>query len=350
MVKFSIVVPVYNVEKYLSRCINSLINQTLKEIEIILVDDGSPDSCGSICDEYAQKDNRIKVIHKKNEGVSAARNDGLISATGEWIIFCDSDDWMEENACELLYNEGIKKNVDVVIGDIYRVKDQNRIYNKFFDKEFVYRSRKELDQLVKTDLYQEYCILPPSTPTIGYGGPWNKAVKRSLLIENKIIFDTELLGVFDDILYTAYLYANAKSISYIQKPIYNYVLVSTSITHTYKANALDINRRIFKAFREFIDTYSNNSEWEVAYHAMVIRRFEEVLRLYFFSKKNTLSYRKLLRQLKQTMESEPYITATKNVETHKLQSHHKKLVFLMKLKTSFGIWVLYQLKIFLKKI
>ena len=116
--KFSIVVPVYKVEAYLERCLGSLISQTLTDIEIILVDDGSPDNCPRICDQYAKKDSRIKVIHQKNAGVSAARNKGLEYATGEWILFCDSDDWMEANACEVLYQTGIEKNVDSVVGDI----------------------------------------------------------------------------------------------------------------------------------------------------------------------------------------------------------------------------------------
>ena len=92
MAKVSIVVPVYKVEKYIENCIESLVSQTLREIEIILVDDGSPDKCGEICDVYAARDNRIKVLHKKNAGVSAARNDGLLQASGEYILFCDSDD------------------------------------------------------------------------------------------------------------------------------------------------------------------------------------------------------------------------------------------------------------------
>ena len=120
MKKFSVVVPCYNVERYLPQCIESLCKQTLVDIEIILVDDGSPDNSGKICDEWAEKDDRIKVIHKANGGVSAARNDGMAAATGEYIIFCDSDDWLPENALESLYNEGKRTNADVVIGDIYQ--------------------------------------------------------------------------------------------------------------------------------------------------------------------------------------------------------------------------------------
>lgn len=108
--KISIIVPVYNVEKYIHRCIHSLINQTLRDIEIILVDDESPDSCPQICDEYASKDTRIKVIHKKNEGLGLTRNAGLEAATGEYIAFIDSDDWVDLVMYETLYNTAQRSN------------------------------------------------------------------------------------------------------------------------------------------------------------------------------------------------------------------------------------------------
>ena len=111
--KISIIVPVYKVEQYLERCVRSLINQTYKNVEIILVDDGSPDQCPQMCDNYASDDLRIKVIHKKNGGLSDARNAGLRIATGEYVMYVDSDDYIEKNACEKLIKNAIG-NVDVV--------------------------------------------------------------------------------------------------------------------------------------------------------------------------------------------------------------------------------------------
>lgn len=105
----SVIVPVYKVEKLLNKCVNSIINQTLKEIEIILVDDGSPDNCGTMCDDYASKDSRIVVIHKKNGGLSSARNAGIDIAKGEYLMFVDSDDYVEPNFCEKAY-QIIKQN------------------------------------------------------------------------------------------------------------------------------------------------------------------------------------------------------------------------------------------------
>lgn len=116
---FSIIVPVYNVEKYLDKCVKSILNQTYKEIEVILVDDGSPDNCPQMCDKYARNDSRVKVIHKKNGGLSEARNVGIEASTGEYVLFVDSDDWLVESACEQ-FNKYISKvgQIDICVGNL----------------------------------------------------------------------------------------------------------------------------------------------------------------------------------------------------------------------------------------
>lgn len=140
MQKLSVIVPVYNVEKYLHRCVDSIINQTYSNLEIILVDDGSPDNSGIICDEYAKKDARVKVMHQKNSGVSAARNAGLDVASGEYIAFVDSDDWINDNMYSALIYEIEANNVDMVKCGVYEtdtVHGRNYTYkdNETFNKE-----------------------------------------------------------------------------------------------------------------------------------------------------------------------------------------------------------------------
>ena len=126
----SIIVPVYNVEQYLPRCVDSLINQTYQNIEIILVDDGSPDNCGKICDEYAKQDQRVKVIHKPNGGLSDARNVGIENSQGDYLMFIDSDDWIELNTCEILYNASINYEADVIVFEMKLVFDDGKIMKR----------------------------------------------------------------------------------------------------------------------------------------------------------------------------------------------------------------------------
>ena len=117
----SVVLPIYNVENYLDRCINSIVHQTYDNLEIILIDDGSPDSCPQKCDEWAKKDNRIKVIHKKNAGLGMARNTGIENASGEYLCFCDSDDYIDLETINKAYEVAKKNNADIVTFGINEV-------------------------------------------------------------------------------------------------------------------------------------------------------------------------------------------------------------------------------------
>ena len=174
MEKISVIVPVYKVEKYLQRCIESIINQTYKNLEIILIDDGSPDNCGIICDEYAKKDNRIKVIHKENGGLSDARNAGLDIATGEYIAFVDSDDYIALNMFETLHSLMIKDNSDMALCEILCVDEcgnsiesmnakspiKDGLYNQkeFFEKVSSYNGWHLIiacNKLYKKEIFQE---------------------------------------------------------------------------------------------------------------------------------------------------------------------------------------------------
>ena len=350
MKKFSVVVPCYNVERYLQLCIESLSKQTLSDIEIILVDDGSPDNSGKICDEWAEKDDRIKVIHKANGGVSAARNDGMEIASGEYIIFCDSDDWLPENALESLYNEGVRTNADVVIGNVYQSLDGKNTLAQFYAKPFVTSDRTFIDKMIQADFYKTYCPMPAEIgPAFGYGGPWNKAVRLEMLRKCNIKFDVRVKGIFDDIIYTAYILANARTVAYISTPVYYYRLIPASITRSFKANAPEINDAIFKSWEEFMAKYDQNGMFIKPFYAVVIRRFAEILPVYFFSDKNTKPLKEKLEEMKAMLCDEPYKTAIQQVDANKLSAYQKQVHKMMSVESPFLIWLLFKTKVLLKK-
>ena len=161
--KISIIVPVYNAELYLQRCLDSILSQSFTDFEAILVDDGSSDKSGGICDEYAQRDSRIRVFHKENGGVASARQMGMDEAKGEYVIHTDPDDWVEPKMIEMLYNEAKAKEADVVICDFYINRPQK-----------VYRVKQKptnLDHLVVlSELFQQL-----------HGSCCNKLIKRTCL-------------------------------------------------------------------------------------------------------------------------------------------------------------------------
>jgi len=351
MAKVSIIVPIYNVEKYLAECIESLCSQTLEDIEIILVDDGSPDNSGAICDEYAQKDTRIKVIHKKNAGVSAARNDGLSIATGDYVIFVDSDDYVPVDAYEKMYAKASEEGADVVLADLYQVKGDKEIYAQFFKESFMTDDRQFIDGLIEANFYHTYCPMPPeSGPAFGYGGPTTKLVNRNLLKNNNIEFDPSVKGIFDDIIYSAYVFAAAQSVAYITEPVYYYRLLETSITQTYKANMPEINEAIFKSWKVFLDKYDKENKYERMYSANVVRRLEQIVDRYFFSANNPKKHGEIMKELSYTLREEPYKTAVNRVEYKKLIRRHKVLVVFARMKSASLLWMLYGMKRVVKRV
>ena len=166
--KISVIVPVYKVEKYLSQCVDSIITQTYQNLEIILVDDGSPDHCPDICDEYAKKDGRIKVIHKENGGLSSARNAGIDIATGDYIAFVDSDDFLSPTIYKSLYDAIIASHKDIAICGINRVDEDSHFKGIYWRRESLNLSQEEIiQQLFRKD-------------NVGIVVAWNKLYKRSM--------------------------------------------------------------------------------------------------------------------------------------------------------------------------
>ena len=164
MVKVSIIVPVFNVEQFLGKCLDSLVNQTLKDIEIICVNDGSTDNSLEILNNYAKQDLRIKIINKKNSGLSTARNTGMKIAQGKYIGFVDSDDWVDLDFYEKLYNSAIKNNADIAVSEIYEVHWNRKFYKQKFEKE---KCIENIEEKFYTLNIPEYSYV------------WNKIYKRT---------------------------------------------------------------------------------------------------------------------------------------------------------------------------
>ena len=351
MPKLSAVVPVYKVEAYLGQLIESLQNQTLQDLQIILVDDGSPDRSGQICDEYAAKDPRIRVIHKANGGVGAARNDGLAAVTGDWVYFCDSDDYLEPDALEKLVEAGEQNGAEVVYGDVAMLSG-DKVQRMHFHKEaFVTDDPAVLNRLVMTVFGRKYCYLPPeSGPAAScYGGPWNKIVRRELLDRENFRFDLTVKGICDDLLYSIHIFAAAKRVAYVPTVIYNYRLLGNSITHTYKANILEINAAIFEAWEAFMNRYGQ--QYRPSFHVFVIRRLKATLGLYFFSGKNPKSKAEQYKELKALLASEPYAAAIAQVEPDKLQNRYDKLLWkAAKANSPRRIGMVFKLSVLAKKL
>lgn len=237
--KISAIVPIYKVEQYLNRCIDSIINQTYTNLEIILVDDGSPDNCPKICDEYAKVDDRIKVIHKENGGLSDARNAGLNVATGDYIGFIDSDDWVHKDMYKILYKIMMEEKSDIVECNAKKI-------NKYLDdmevnldfKSFNYNKEESIEALISENTVQQ---------TV-----WNKLYKKDV-IEN-ILFEK---GKFhEDEFWTYQIFHRCDKLVHVDIDLYYYFQREDSIMgESYSINRLDAIQGRYNRYLFIKDNY-----------------------------------------------------------------------------------------------
>lgn len=219
----SVIVPIYNVEAYLERCIESIINQTYRNLEIILVDDGSPDGCGSICDQWEKRDSRIKVIHKENGGLSDARNAGMKIATGNYIAYVDSDDWIDSSMYENMMNVLLKEHSDIVSCGFRKVSVMNTKGQEQPITFFQYDNKKDaLEALITENGLQQVV--------------WNKLYKRSLVED--ILFEK---GKYNEDEFWSYqVIGRANKITVLKNIYYNYFQREDSIINeAYSLKRLD---------------------------------------------------------------------------------------------------------------
>ena len=228
----SIIVPIYKVEQYLERCIESIVNQTYKNIEIILVDDGSPDQCPKICDEWAKKDSRIKVVHKQNGGLSDARNAGLEIATGKYVVFIDSDDYIHLQFVEALYKTAQEQNADIVSCEYEKVVDEK---TENWTKEYLIQDIKA--KQVSTDCWEETKIYA-----------WNKLYAKELF--DKIRFPYG--KIHEDVGVWWELMDKAKKICKVEHVLYFYYENPAGITNKpYTIVHMDLVDVLFGQYKKF---------------------------------------------------------------------------------------------------
>ena len=234
MPKVSVIVPIYNVEKYLEKCINSLLSQTLEDIQIILVNDGSKDNSGNIAKEYEKNTkDRVIYVEKENGGLSDARNYGLKYATGDFIAFLDSDDYIEKNAYEEMYNKAIEENADYVECDfIWEFPNKIRV-----DKQYPYKNKKEMLSFVRVVA-------------------WNKLIKRQLIIDNNLEFPKGLR--YEDVEFTYKLIPFINKFAYVDKPFIHYVQREGSIANVQNERTAEI----FTVLDNVIEFYKKNNIYE----------------------------------------------------------------------------------------
>ena len=284
----SIIVPVYNAEKYLGRCLESIINQTYSNLEIILINDGSKDNSKKICEDYAKRDSRIIVISQENKGSSRTRNTGIEKAKGDYIFFCDSDDVVDKNAIfELMYNRELYDSELVMCG-IKEIFCKNNNVTKI--KDLVYK--REL-LLSKNDILKE---MYPFIDVGGFHSQCNKLYKAEIIKTNNLLFN-ENLKIGEDFCFNINYINFCNSISFVWKPLYYYYIGENYLSNIYNEKYLEERKQMLKTLSKFYQ--ENNLDMKVIKFQQIKATFSYFTKL--FNKNCNLTYQEKLKKVEENL-------------------------------------------------
>lgn len=299
--KLSFVVITYNTrEDYLKKSLNSIINQTYNNIEIIIVDDGSTNGTEKLCDEYANIDNRIKVIHQKNSGAGVARNVGIENAHGDWIAFVDSDDWISSTMAEEIQKYFSVKQDIISFGyvDYIGNKYKEQVYGNL---ECIQFNPAEFDYIQLAIMKDE--AMSEKYPMF-FGAVWNCVYKRSFLNENNIRFVAELRRA-QDAVFNLHAIEKAKNIMYLKQSFYYYRIHNESICHRF-ATEPQIYDALINELYKFCELNRKNERFYKAYDNFRATFLLESIKLHYFHKDNPNTKKERIVQLDNSIKKEPY--------------------------------------------
>lgn len=329
----SVIVPVYNVEKYLEQCVNSIINQSYKDIEIILVNDGSTDNSGNICNELAQKDNRIIVIHKENGGLGLARNSGLDVAKGEYVTFVDSDDYIETNSIEDMYNMVVEEKIDTCIGGFIRVLDDTTVVGRKQYESKIYENEKVLTELLPKLIGSSTKEKDAIRMSV-----WNAMYSMKIIKDNNLRFPSERQYISEDIIFDLDYYKYAKRVAISDNCNYNYRVNVESLTKSYNPKRFELTKALYQKELEKIK--------ELNIFEQADYRLKRQLFIYIKAcikqeniKKSKLTYTQALKNIKNICEDEMVQNAINNYPVKDLGIKQKVFVYMLKYKLAFILYL-----------
>lgn len=344
MDKVSVIVPVYKVEQYLRQCLDSIINQTYENLEIILIDDESPDSCGEICDEYAAMDKRVQVIHKQNEGVSAARNNGIVSATGKWTVFIDSDDWLEPDFIESMCAAVPSEAVDIVYAGGY-IRESSASSERLYAFE---NQISDWNEKKKTYLCARTLVPYSRDPDHQYlatvATAWNKLLRTEFLQRSGVSFNTELHPQ-EDILFCLDIIAKASSFISTDYIGYHYRKgIETSALQRFNPNWPHMGDVFLSELGHFVDEWPEKEALQGALKERIVCFISQILRCYYFHPQNNRNQEEVKREWKEFRNKPIVKQAICSKMERKFSKFENALCYLMRFPWIWPVKLLWKIK------
>ncbi len=325
----SVIVPIYKVEEYLPKCIESIINQKYKNLEIILVDDGSPDNCPKICDEYAEKDSRIKVIHKKNEGLIEARKSGVRESTGEYIAFVDGDDYISPNMYSMVAYAIEEFSPDMVMTEFFwslehkDIPSERTLFNDYYNRDEI--EDEIIPSMLFSGKFYQFGIFPNC---------WTKIIKRELLINNIMGVDSRV-RMGEDASFTYGCILDSESIAVVKEPLYYYRVNDSSMSKAYDSSLYSIWNIAYESILKKAESSNIDLSYQLRYYLLYMMN---ILVRNEASRGNNKPKTETLEAIKMLFKPS-YIEEIKKIELSVLPSHTKILCKLIQHKCAHLIYL-----------
>lgn len=337
--KISIIIPVYNIEKYIAACLDSLINQTMKDIEIICVNDGSPDGSPEILNQYAQKDERVIVLNQSNQKVSYTRNNGMKLASGEYILFVDGDDWLELNACEVLYDYAKKYNTDVVMFSC-RLEYANKTLFKYaFEQDFIEFTGEECKILHRRHAGMIGAELTSPEKQDYLCSACTKLYKKDIIDKyNLSFYDITKIGSYEDGLFNLFYFKYVQKAVYIKKPFYHYRKDNeSSNTSNHKPNLSGQWDHLFDIMESYIAENQMDDDFKQGLqNRIALGMIGLGINCIISDKKAT----RKIKELRRLLASPRYVKAVKQLSVGHMAVHWKVFFICAKLRLSLAVYLL----------
>lgn len=339
----SVIIPVYNVEKYLDDCLASVCTQTMKEIEIILVDDGSTDSSAEICKKWADKDLRMRFISQPNQGVSVARNTGIKASRGEWIAFIDSDDWIDPDYLEKLYGCAVKNNADISICGFYFNYPDSEVKRGHYENDMLFKGRDEVSQIQIQILAKNMSRIKNNSGD-RIGAPWCKLFKASFIHDNRLEFVPGLRRS-QDVVFNLYALEKAQFVAYTNIPLYHYRIIEESVCNKFSAKILTNVKAYLGEMQRFLQKYhSDDSVFKDALNTKICTSVYKCLFQYFFNEQYPSSYKQMKKELLEYLSDLVFKCGIEQVKYKNLDMAEKVFVFCLKHRWISALYALVSLR------
>lgn len=320
--KMSVIVIAYNTkEKYLRNCIKSIINQSLKEIEIIIVNDGSTNNVKNVCEQYAENDKRIKIINQSNQGESVARNVGIQNATTNHITFVDSDDWIEENMCEELYKyiTKINEQYDVIVFNCMVDYINRSVKNDFYNKNGLL-TKEDIKQIQLQNIEKGISKYYP--PEANISVVWAKVYNKEFIEKYDIKCIPNIIRM-PDALFNMEAFEKAEKIYVFPEYFYHYQKNDFAVCQRYSKDTINYYETYIKYVKEYIEKYNKEEEFTDILNVKIITSIDKYMYNYFFHKDNPKKFKEIEKEFKGLLQKEEYQLAMKEVKQEYLGKYQK---------------------------